>query len=64
MGARIRARIGARIRARIRTSAALVLAPLSEVAPDWILPGQEKTIETLWLDMKESQSNLGLSRLT
>ncbi len=41
-----------------------VLAPLSEVAPDWILPGQEKTIETLWLDMKESQSNLGLSPLT
>ena len=41
-----------------------VLAPLSEVAPDWILPGQEKTIQTLWSDMKESQSNLGLSRLT
>ena len=41
-----------------------VLAPLSEIARDWILPGQEKTIGTLWLDMKESKSNLGLSPLT
>ena len=37
-----------------------VLAPLSEVAPDWILPGQEKTIETLLVGYEREQVQPGV----